>query len=155
MKFSYREYVSQFPGTSDFRLILRPVITIRIVGPLADARWDALVDTGADESLLPLSLAGLLGVELDANATSQAAGISGDKLTIHYGEVEFQITDGIETIRWQTVVGFVDFGTVDDEVIVLGHGGCLDYFTALFEGEKAELELTANSLLPEQPWTSH
>jgi len=149
MKFAYREYVSPFPGTSDFRLILRPVITIRIVGPTADPRWDALVDTGADETLLPLSLAGLLGLELDATATSQAAGISGDHLTIRYGEVEFQINDGNETIRWQTIVGFVDFASADDEVIILGHGGCLDYFTALFEGEKAELELTANSLLPE------
>jgi len=45
-------------------------------------------------------------------------------------------------------VGFVDFGSSEDEVIVLGHGGCLDYFTAIFDGEKAELELTANSLLP-------
>ena len=47
MKFSYREYVSIFPGSQDYRLILRPVITIRVVGPNADARWDALVDSGA------------------------------------------------------------------------------------------------------------
>lgn len=32
MKFAYREYVSVFPGTDDYRLILRPVITIRVVG---------------------------------------------------------------------------------------------------------------------------
>jgi hypothetical protein len=42
----------------------------------------------------------------------------------------------------------VDFGSPDDEVIVLGHGGCLDYFRAVFDGEKAELELVQNSLLP-------
>jgi predicted aspartyl protease len=59
MKFPYREYVSQYPGTSDFRLILRPVITIRIAGTSAEARWDALVDTGADETLLPLPLVSL------------------------------------------------------------------------------------------------
>ena len=33
MKFAYREYVSVFPGTNDYRLILRPVITIRVIGP--------------------------------------------------------------------------------------------------------------------------
>jgi hypothetical protein len=69
-------------------------------------------------------------------------------LTISYGDVEFQVSDGHQIIRWRTTVGFVDFGSPDDEVIVLGHGGCLDYFTARFDGENAELELAANSLLP-------
>lgn len=78
----------------------------------------------------------------------QAAGLSGELLTIYYGDVEFQISAGNEPIGWHTTVGFVDFGSTDDEVIVLGHGGCLDYFTDLFDCESAELELTANSHLP-------
>ena len=45
MKFPYREYLSQYPGSEDYRLILRPVITLRIAGPESDARWDALVDS--------------------------------------------------------------------------------------------------------------
>ena len=149
MKFLYREYVSLFPGTDDYRLILRPVITVRIAGPNSITRWDALVDTGADETLLPRSLADLLCVELDQTATSQAVGISGDNLTIYYGEVEFQISSGDESATWRTIVGFVEFGTPEDEVIILGHGGCLDYFTATFDGENAELELRVNSLLPQ------
>ena len=149
MKFAYREYIAQFPGTDDFRLILRPVITVQIAGPQAAARWDALVDTGADETLLPLSLSQLLGVDLDGRPTSQAAGISGDKLTIHYGEVSLQISSENETIEWRDMVGFVDFQDVEDEVIVLGHGACLDYFTAIFDGERAELTLQANGLLPQ------
>ncbi len=148
MKFAYREYVGVFPGTSDYRLILRPVITIRIVGPKSDARWDALVDSGADETLFPLSLAEALGVELDQQLTSEAAGISGVRLTIHYGDVELRIESGQEIIAWKTTVGFVDFGSASDEVIILGHGGCLDYFTATFHGENAEVELEANALLP-------
>jgi predicted aspartyl protease len=128
-------------------LIVRPVITIRIAGSRSAARWDALVDTGADETLLPLSLAELLGVELDAEGTSLAAGISGDKLTIHYGEVEFQIAEGIEEVKWRSTVGFVEFGNSDEEIIVLGHSGCLDFFTAIFNGELAELEMMPNALL--------
>jgi hypothetical protein len=116
-------------------------------GPKTEARWDALVDTGADETLLPLSLAELLGVELDREATSLATGISGDKLTIHYGDVELQIGAGNDEIKWRATVGFVDFGGPDQEVIILGHGGCLDFFTAIFNGELAELELVPNSLL--------
>lgn len=148
MKFSYREYVSIFPGTKDYRLILRPVITIRVVGPNADARWDALVDSGADETLFPLSLAEILGVELDQELISEAAGISGDRLKIQYGNVELRIESGTETVVWKTTVGFVDFGSASDEVIILGHGGCRDFFTAIFDGEKAELELTPNALFP-------
>jgi hypothetical protein len=148
MRFPYREYLSVFPGANDYRLILRPVITIRIIGPKSEARWDALVDTGADETLFPISLANLLGVELDQRQTSEAAGISGDRLKIYYGEVDIQIELDQQTVAWRTVVGFVDFGSVDDEVIILGQGGCLDFFTATFDGEQAELELVPNSLLP-------
>lgn len=148
MKFPYREYVSVFPGTTDFRLIVRPVITIHISGPTSKSRWDALVDTGADETLLPYSLVEILGVELDPAVTSQASGISGDQLTIHYGEVDFEIVAESQIVRWKTIVGFVEFGASDDEVIVLGHGGCLEYFTAIFDGENAVLEMTANPLLP-------
>ena len=61
--------------------------------------------------------------------------VDNELLTILYGDVEFQISDGHQIIRWRTMVGFVDFGSPDDEVIVLGHGGCLDYFTARCGGE--------------------
>jgi predicted aspartyl protease len=148
MRFAYREYIGRLPGSSDFALILRPVISVTISGPHSTARWDALVDTGADETLLPMSLAEALGVELDPRLTSQAAGISGEVLRIHYGDVDFQIEAGADSISWSTMVGFVEFSSSKDEVIVLGHGGCLDYFTAIFDGEHAELELIPNSTLP-------
>jgi hypothetical protein len=80
MKFPYREYLSTFPNTNDYRLILRPIITIRIIGPKASARWDALVDSGADETLFPLSITEALGIELDQQLTSEAAGITGERL---------------------------------------------------------------------------
>lgn len=126
----------------------RPVITIRVVGPKSDARWDALVDSGADETLFPLSLADALGIELDQQMTSEAAGISGDRRKIFYGDVELRIESVQEFVAWKTTVGFVDFGSVSDEVIILGHGGCLDFFTATFDGENAKLELVPNAFLP-------
>ncbi|MFN0054416.1 MAG: aspartyl protease family protein [Planctomycetales bacterium] len=148
MKFAYREYVGVFPGTNDFRLILRPIITVRIVGPKADARWDALVDSGADETLFPLSIAEALGIDLDPQMTSEASGITGDRLKIQYGDAELRIESDEEFIVWKTPVGFVDFGSASDGVVILGHGGCLDFFTATFDGEIGELERIPNSLLP-------
>lgn len=107
-----------------------------------------MVDTGADETLFPISIARALGVELDQQLTSEAAGISGARLTIHYGDVELRIENAGETIAWKTTEGFVDFGSTNDEVIILGHGGCLDYFTTTFDGEQAELAIEANALPP-------
>lgn len=147
MKFPYREYISELPGTSDFRLIVRPIVTIRIAGTHTSARWDALVDTGADETLLPLKFAELLGVELDG-ATGQASGIAGGRLTIHYGDVGFLLERENVAVEWIATVGFVDFNSPDDEVVILGHHGCLDFFTATFDGERAELDLSPNSQLP-------
>ena len=108
------------------------------------------MDTGADETLLPMSLAEVLEGELDQQLTSEAAGIAGDRLKIHSGDVEFPIAVDREVVAWTTTVGFVEFGSSDDEVMVLGHGGCLDEFTSTVDGEKAELELVPNRLLPSQ-----
>ena len=94
------------------------------------------MDTGADETLLPMSLAEVLEGELDQQRTSEAAGISGDRLKIHDGDVEFPIAVGREVVAWTTAIGFVEFGSSDDEVMVLGHGGCLDDFRSTVDGEK-------------------
>lgn len=147
MKFPYRKYISALPGSTDFQLISRPIINVRVASEHAEGNWEALVDTGADETLLPLACARLLRVELDQQLTSQAAGISGDLLQIHYGELEIEVGDGEESVAWKEIVGFVDLGA-DKDLIVLGHGGFLSYFTANFDGEREELELVQNSLLP-------
>jgi len=57
MKIPYREYLRRLPGSEDFQLILRPIVSVRIFGATTNARRDALVDTAADETLLPMSLA--------------------------------------------------------------------------------------------------
>ena len=108
------------------------------------------MDTGADETLFPRSLAEVLEGELDQQRTSEAADISGDRLKIHSGDVEFPIAVGREVVAWTTTVGFVEFGSSDDEVMVLGHSGCLDDFTSIFDGKKAELELVPNQPPPSQ-----
>lgn len=154
MKFDYREYLSRVPGKAEYRLILRPVIPVRIIGPTAEARCDALVDTGADETVLPICLAELLGVSLDQDFTGQAAGIGGTRLHVRYGDIVFELSDGRKALRWATSAGFVEFPSPDDELVILGHGGFLDYFTATFDGESATVELLPNAMLPSSESTS-
>ena len=47
-------------------LVYRPEISVRVIGSQDEIYLMALVDTGADETILPLSLAQLLGVDVDA-----------------------------------------------------------------------------------------
>lgn len=150
MKFPYREYICRLPGSDDFRLIRRPVIAVTVCGPAGQLVGDALFDTGADDTLLPISFAEALGLSLDESMTSEAVGITGGPLTVFYAEVRFSISaeDDDETVHWTSTVGFVEFESGDDEVVIFGHEGCLEFFTARFDGERAELELIPNSLLP-------
>src|SRR5690606_41980695 len=76
-------------------------------------------------SLLPYTTLFRSGVSLNEHFTSQAVGISGDAVKIYYGDVEFHIIDDADKIAWRTTVGFVEFGSSTEEVVILGHGGCL------------------------------
>lgn len=148
MKFSYREYVAPLSGSSDFRLILRPVIQISVVGGDFEATCAALVDSGADETIFPLSIARAIGVSLLPELQGKFKGVSGDELVLHFGEVELNVSDENQTVRWKTIVGFADFKDEGDELAILGHGGFLDYFTAIFDGKEAQVELIPNDLIP-------
>jgi hypothetical protein len=47
-----------------------------------------------------------------------------------------------------SLICFYDFASSQDETVILGHAGFLDYFTATFEGRSAIVTLTANDDLP-------
>lgn len=145
MKFPYREYICGYSGTTDLRIARRPVIPIRVVGQSTFMRCNALVDTGADETLFPSAIARALGVEFETGVTSEALGFTGDGVSIRFGRVTIEIESDGETVAWTDTVGFADFPESDDLMVILGHGGCLDYFLAVFDGERGELELTPNA----------
>jgi hypothetical protein len=45
-------------------------------------------------------------------------------------------------------VQFFEFPTADEESLILGHAGFLDFFVATFDGYGATLTLTANEQMP-------
>jgi hypothetical protein len=53
-----------------------------------------------------------------------------------------------ESLTWKTTVFFHDFAAAEDETVILGHLGFLEYFTAVFDGKLATLALTPNDELP-------
>jgi hypothetical protein len=106
------------------------------------------VDTGADNTIFPLSVAHDLGIPV-ASATGPAAhAFGGQEIALSYADVELELVHADGRLRWLAHVYFLA-GNMEEETIILGHQGFLDYFTATFMGEQCVLELEPNSYLPQ------
>jgi aspartyl protease len=148
MKFDYTTYDVDPSSTNPSGVVRRPEVLLRVNSGASARLVLALVDTGADESVLPSTLANSIGVTTDDANTIQAAGVGGQLIDLLPGAVELEITDGSESYKWRTVVGFARFENPDDECAILGHVGALEYFTATFDGEAHQLSLAPNGTLP-------
>ena len=107
----------------------------------------ALVDTGADNTILPKSIARDLGIRLTAGKGPAATAFGGQEITLFYADLELELLHPDGSLRWLARVYFFEKGG-DDETLILGHQGFLDFFTATFDGEKCDLDLVANAYLP-------
>lgn len=150
MIFLYRPLISPAPDGDDFLLILRTEITITVVGPTGSATYSGLVDTGSDTTILPLAVAQDLGIQVAPAPGPPATVFGGHQVQLLVGEVTLQIQDEKtnETVRWRDIVSFFDTQGREDEILILGHSGFLDYFTATFDGKAGSLTLVANDDLP-------
>lgn len=119
----------------------RPEIPIRVRGAAGEVVVSALVDTGADKTIFPWSVAQVVGVDLSKNTSGIATGLGGKELPVALGAVELEVQLSKRIYRWQTEVGFVDFAQSEQEVAVLGHEGFLEHFVATFHGKKRQLDL--------------
>ena len=143
MKFPYQRYEVEPSPAFSSGVVHRPEVPLRVIGPTGDAIFLALVDSGADGTILPKSIGEAIGVALDEQQSVPAAGFGGGQAAVLAGRVEVEVQQGGEHHRWAATVGFVDFASPEDEHTILGHAGFLDYFVATFDGERHELELVA------------
>ena len=148
MKFYYQPTVTLSPETGEPALVLRPEISIRVIGPTGGGVFRALVDTGADNTILPMSVAEVCGIPTELGVGPQMEAYGGQKIPTRFGDVAFELSEDDDVVRWKTRVQFFDFATPDGEALILGHSGVLDFFTANFDGQEAVLTLTANDELP-------
>lgn len=149
MNFLYQAFVTLEPETGEPNMILRPIIPVRIFGQTAFGHYAALVDTGADNTILPKRIADDLGIELQTGHGPDATAFGGQTISLLFGDVELELEEQQERVRWKSRVQFYDFVNPEDETLILGHAGFLDYFSAMFDGEQGLLSLTPNSTLPE------
>jgi hypothetical protein len=123
----------------------RPLVTVTLIGPGSSRASPALLDTGADDSVFPEYLAARVGIDLTTAPAGRASGLGAAPVPVRYAQINLRLTDGREFREW---LGWVGFTSTPMLLPVLGFAGCLQFFSALFRGDREEVELEINSLYP-------
>jgi hypothetical protein len=145
VRFPYRPYAVQpTPAQPGVSIVYRPRIPIHVIGSLGNLGLFGLLDTGADETVLPAFLVERIGVEVDPGAEAQFRGVGGQIVTVSYARVQLEVGKAHQSYRWPAKVAFLQ----GSNMAILGHAGFLQYFTATFNGQRRHVTLTANSTLP-------
>jgi hypothetical protein len=144
MIFPYASYEVSRSSTVPSGVVYRPEVVLCVYGNGRFKTIQALVDTGSDETILPYSLAMLLGIKLDKSAATLASGVGGHEVRLLPGVVELEISQAEESYRWRAIVAFLKTEDPDDEVALLGFAGFLEYFHATFDSESLVIRLSAN-----------
>ena len=146
MNFPYLGY--RFLAHGQESEILRPVIPVDLAGPAGEIDFYGLVDTGSDDTLIPRFLANELGLVIDDAHPTKVKGIGEDELLISTATAELRIADGTEFASWEATVGVIGTNEDEQDFVILGHSGCLEYFTATFDGDRKALELLPTAGFP-------
>lgn len=96
----------------------------------------AVIDTGADYTLLPKRLSSFLGVDIASECIAQATQGVGGMETIYLLKKGVKIKIG----KWQKEIP-VGFLERDDIPTLLGRLECLEVFTLLLDKKKANFEI--------------
>ena len=138
--FPYQEQRGVDPSpAAPGRPIFRPKIPLKIFGPRDDHSVAvALVDTGADETILPLSIARPLRVQLGSKLHS-LRDANDNPVYVRYGILRLTIAQvGVGEYTWEANVGFQK----SRRYSVLGYAGCLDRLDVRFDGANRRVVIT-------------
>ena len=58
------------------------------------------------------------------------------------------MSDGTEFASWESTVGVIGDEEGEQDFVILGHAGCLEFFTATFDGDRRVLEMFPNPNFP-------
>jgi len=148
MRFPYSLSIARSIDAGDEIVILRPEVPIRVFGPTGAAELLALVDTGSDNSILPLSIAHDLGIETTLGKGPSASAYGGQRIALSFADVLLELSQDEVVLRWSSRLYFADFPGDSEKAVILGHEGFLDYFTATFDGENCVATLEPNESIP-------
>ena len=129
--------------------LFRPEIPLRLIGETGDIRVFGLLDTGADAVVIGRELAKCIGMQIDESVSWEVRGLGDRVHTAFLGHVDVELISGSESACWRmpvSVVGLED--AADEDMVLLGQTGFLQYFDVSFRGHQHLIELRANSGMP-------
>ncbi len=139
MKFSYKKSnIKPAPGF-ETGVLYQPKIPVVLVGPTGELRFDALVDTGSDQTIFPLiDVEHITGLFIDRAITSEVRGrLEHHSEHLFFGpSCKIRLTADEELYEISLPIWFSDDG---NSPAILGHSGFLDMFTTTFDGLHKEL----------------
>lgn len=148
MKFRYSSVIAGESESGDFFILRRPEIPITIVGPNGSVALIGLVDTGADFTIVPKSISDALGIDVTPAEGPESRVFGGHQIDLLAGEATIILESEGDSLTWAGPISFFRFADSEEETVILGHAGFLDYFVATFDAESAVLELTPNNNFP-------
>ncbi|OGJ43433.1 hypothetical protein A3J23_02345 [Candidatus Peregrinibacteria bacterium RIFCSPLOWO2_02_FULL_48_14] len=137
MRFKYSEYTG-----SDGNVIFRPVVVLTLKHGDKFIQTEAVIDSGADFTILPIEIAGILCIKLDSRTKTTFHGAGSNAFTVYPSPVKIEHMlrqGGFRTIKWSVKVFFAEA----QPTILLGYQGFLERFRIILDGKKKELEIAA------------
>lgn len=101
---------------------------------------EALIDSGADFTILPIEIAGVLSIKLDTNKKTSFEGAGGNHFIVYPSPVKIEHIirqSGFRVIKWEAVVYFAE----SQPAILLGNNGFLDQVKVIFNGKDKTIEI--------------
>ena len=148
MTWPYRRFHTSQPivtlGGLSYRS--KPILPFTVIGPGGTVTTIGLADTGADDTILPESIAESIGLDLTDAPTGHTRGPAGlNRAALRYAEVTLRLAQGTELREWRAWVGFI---AARMRYALVGQAGFLRFFTTVFRPDDEEFDLTVNSLYP-------
>ncbi len=146
MRFPYRDVGRR--DRPDEPPLLRPYVTLRVIGLSDHAPTVGLLDTGADVTTLSTDFIAAIDVHIKRGDGDVFRGADGKAFEVLYGTIDIELTSGGRSIvhRWAARVAFSDRPM--GAGIILGHEGFLEYFCAHFHGPERHVSLRPRKLFP-------
>jgi hypothetical protein len=124
-----------------------PVFSVAVGGPSGEWSRDCLVDSAADDTIFPITVARKVGIDLSNAPVGEARQVGGVILSYRYAQVTLRISDGLETCEWPAIVGFLDQPM---RWALLGQTGFFQFLDVHLRGGRREVILTPDVAFPGQ-----
>lgn len=138
----YTKYPPVIPGLS---VTYRPILRVKFLHKLFGIRAYALIDSGADNTLLHKDYAKKLGIKWDSSTRfGKTHGIYGGDIPMYLHDIEMEVIN-YPNSRVQTTVAFVDLPNVD---VLLGQIGFFEHYYVKFRHSAREFDIQVPAQTP-------